>query len=374
MKLKQFLHGTAVLVLSGLLAAGSMTAGIQPSYAVTKNVHQHNTYTGENVWKAGSLEASAVDSIMAQYPCCSYFRGNNTHRCGEFGRKVRRQLGARTVTHYYSNLKMTKGNILKIAKGCKPGTTLSFGPKGVAAHMIVLLRVTNQSVWWVDCNWNWDNVIHYRQASPADFAKCIHWRSDKHTHISSITRVTKLKTYRSPMVRAAYRASSGKARIVWTKVSGAKSYRVYQIRGGKRTLVSEQKSTSYENPESKPGKKYKYQVEALRSGKDKWSKKITVRARIDAPVPVVSRSKKRMSWQPVKGAKGYRIYRRIGMTGKWRYIKTIRKTSYRDSKFNVKADTYKANYYRVQAVSKSGKSSDSVKGPMAATTKYYCLV
>ncbi|MDD6154264.1 MAG: hypothetical protein PUB39_01705 [Eubacteriales bacterium] len=345
-----------------------------PALAITKNVHQYDTYTGEDVWKAGSLEASAVDSVMAQYPCCSYFKGQSSGRCAEFGRKVRHQLAARSATHYYSNLKMTGKNIVKIAKGCKPGTTLSFGPKGVAYHMIVLLRVTDKSVWWVDCNWNWDNYIHYRQATPADFAKCIHWRADKATHISSITKVTKLKNFSKFKARSAYRAASGNARVVWTKVPGAKKYRVYRIVKGKRELVAETKATSFENTDSKPGRTYRYQVKAIGKFGVKWSNKAASKAVIDSPVPVISRAKRRMSWQPVEGAKSYRVYRRIGMKGKWKYIKTIKKTSYTDSKFNVKADTYKANYYRVKAVSKAGKAANSRKGPMVATTKYYCLV
>lgn len=296
---------------------------------ITVSYYTHNEYSGEDVWGKNTTEASVIDWMLASWPCCSYFDGNYSGgRCGEFGRLVRNSRAASQTTTDYSDLKITPDNIRKIAKGCKPTTTLSFGPKGIAYHMIVLLRVTNDRIWWVDCNWNWDNRVHYREATIEDFVDFVHWRSDKAGYIASILRVNSLKPFTKPVTQSAYYKSSGEARIVWTRVEGAKSYEVYQVTQNGNKLISTQTSLSYTNKNSKPGTKYTYFVRAVMKNNTRITgNKVSVYARLDAPNPTLDRVNRCIKWKPVEGAVGYKIYRRIGETGDFKAVTTVKKTT-----------------------------------------------
>lgn len=356
-------------------AAMSQTDIINQRNGVTVSHTTHNAYSGEDVWGKNTLEASVVDWMLAKWPCCSYFKGNyKGGRCAEFGRLVRNTRAAVQRTANYANLKMTAQNVRKIAKGCKPGTTMSFGPKGIAYHMIVLLRVTDSRIWWVDCNWNWDNRVHYREATLENFVRFVHWRADKAGYIASISRVYSLKPFAKPVTNAAYYQSSGKARIVWTRVSGAKAYEVCQVtkKGSKR--VSVQTSLSYTEKDSVPGKNYTYLVKAvLKNNKRIAGNRVSLYARLDAPKPTLDRVNKCIRWKPVSGAVKYRIYRRIGETGDFKAVANVRSTAYRDAAMVFRNDPAEGVSYRVAAIAKSGGAANSVPGNVVVVTNLYCL-
>lgn len=340
------------------------------------NLHGHDDYSGEDVWGKGTPEASVVDWMIGNWACCSYFEGNATWRCAEWGRYVRNTRAASQSTTNYSDLTMTPANIRKIAKGCLPGTTMSFGPQYVPSHMIVLLRVTDDHIWWADCNWNWDNRIHYREASLEEFVNFVHWlpTPNKNGYIVSITKINRLNTFSKPNTSAARYLNRGDARIVWTKVDGAKSYEVYQVTGSGDKLVSTQTSTSYTNSKSTPGTKYTYYVKAVMSNNKKITgNTVSVYGRIHCPNLELDRANKCIKWNAVEGASGYRIFRRSGISGSFKHITTVKGTTYKDSVMNFKAGEYDNSSYRIQAVSSKGESASSVYSDIVAVTQEYCM-
>lgn len=367
--LKNGVNAKCLVRVMSKVDAANQKNGITVSYTT------HNEYSGEDVWGKNTLEASVVDWMLAKWPCCSCFNGNYSGgRCAEFGRLVRNTRAASQKTTNFSNLKMTPDNVRKIAKGCKPTTTLSFGPKGIAYHMIVLLRVTANRIWWVDCNWNWDNYVHYREGTLEDFVSFVHWRSDKAGYIASITRVDSLKPFTKPVTNAAYYKNSGKARIVWTRVNGAKSYEVYQVTKNGNKRVSTGTSLSYTNDASIPGAKYTYFVRAVMSNNKKIiGNKVSVYGRLDAPKTTLDRVNKCIRWDPVSGATGYRIERRIGETGNFKVVTTVRSTSYKDSAMVFKKEPAEGISYRITALSNKGKAANSVVGNTVVVTHLYCL-
>lgn len=340
------------------------------------NYHGHDNFCGEDVWGKGTLEASVVDWMMATWPCCSYFNGDYTWRCAEWGRYIRNTRAASQYTTDYSSLRMTPGNIRSIAKGCKPGTTMSFGPQYIPSHMIVLLRVTDDRIWWADCNWNWDNCVHYREASLEEFVNFVHWlpTPNKNGYIVSLTRVDRLNTYDRPKTDAARYLNRGDARIVWTAVDGAKSYEVYQVTGSGDKLVYSGNAVSYTNTNSNPGTKYTYFVKAvMKSGKKITGNTVSVYGRIHCPQLELDRDKRCIRWNSVKGASGYRIFRRSGYDGSFKHVTTVKGTSYSDGWMDWSAGEYDYTLYRIQAVSPKGENASSVYSDCVAVSGEYCM-
>lgn len=340
------------------------------------NFHDHDNFSGEDVWGKGTLEASVVDWMMATWPCCSYFNGDYTWRCAEWGRYIRNTRAASQTTTDYSSLRMTPENIRSIAKGCKPGTTMSFGPQYIPSHMIVLLRVTDDRIWWADCNWNWDNCVHYREASLEEFVNFVHWlpTPNKNGYIVSITRINRLNTYDKPKTDTARYQNRGDARIVWTAVDGAKSYEVYQVTGSGDKLVYSGTAVSYTNYNSTPGTKYTYYVKAVMgSGRKITGNTVSVYGRIHCPLLELDRDHECIRWNAVEGASGYRIFRRYGNDGEFRHITTVKGTSYSDGWMDWEAGEYDYTLYRIQAVSPKGENASSVYSDCVAVSGEYCM-
>jgi len=340
------------------------------------NFHEHDNFSGEDVWGKGTLEASVVDWMIATWPCCSYFNGDYTWRCAEWGRYIRNTRAASQSTTDYSSLRMTPENIRSIAKGCKPGTTMSFGPQYIPSHMIVLLRVTDDRIWWADCNWNWDNCVHYREASLEEFVNFVHWlpTPNKNGYIISITKINRLNTYDWPKTDAARYQNRGDARIVWTAVDGAKSYEVYQVTGSGDKLVYSGSAVSYTNYNSTPGSKYTYYVKAVMgSGRKITGNTVSVYGRIHCPLLELDRDHECIRWNAVEGASGYRVFRRYGSDGEFRHVTTVKGTSYSDGWMDWDAGEYDYTLYRIQAVSPKGENASSVYSDCVAVSGEYCM-
>ena len=340
------------------------------------NYHGHDNFSGEDVWGKGTLEASVIDWMMATWPCCSYFNGDYTWRCAEWGRYIRNTRAASQYTTDYSSLRMTPENIRSIAKGCKPGTTMSFGPQYIPSHMIVLLRVTDDRIWWADCNWNWDNCVHYREASLEEFVNFVHWlpTPNKNGYIVSLTRVDRLNTYDRPKTDTSRYLNRGDARIVWTAVDGAKSYEVYQVTGSGDKLVYSGNAVSYTNTKSNPGTMYTYYVKAvMKSGRKITGNTVSVYGRIHCPLLELDRDKRCIRWNAVEGASGYRVFRRSGSDGEFEHVTTVKGTSYSDGWMDWSAGEYDYTLYRIQAVSPKGENASSVYSDCVAVSGEYCM-
>ena len=165
-------------------------------------------------------------------------------------------------------------------------------------------------------------------------------------------------------VKASNVASTGKIKLTWNKVTGAKEYKVYRAtsKNGKYTLMKTVKSTSYINTSAKAGKTYFYKVKAVSADKDVLASKYSavVKKTADLKAPVVTAKAKakkqvKLSWKKVDGAKKYVIYKATSKNGKYTKIATITKLTYTNK--NLKSG--KTYYYKVKAIAKNSAANSA---------------
>ena len=161
--------------------------------------------------------------------------------------------------------------------------------------------------------------------------------------------------------------SSGKIKLTWKAVDGAKSYKVYRAtsQNGKYTLMKTVTGTTYTNTSAKAGTKYFYKVMAVHentNANSAYSVIVSRMADLARPVITVKRNdagKPRISWKKVEGAVKYEVWRSTSKNGKYTKIATTRNL-YQVNK-NAKAGvTY---YYKVKAVHSNTNANSALSLP-----------
>lgn len=129
--------------------------------------------------------------------------------------------------------------------------------------------------------------------------------------------------------------TSGSITLNWSKVEGATGYRIYyKIDDGWKKLVSSTKKTTFTVNNLKAGFKVKFAVRAYKKGSDKtvWAKnktEIYTSTKCESVKKITSTSgvsTVKLSWNSVKGADGYRIYRKTS-DGLKTLVKSTKKNS-----------------------------------------------
>ena len=155
-------------------------------------------------------------------------------------------------------------------------------------------------------------------------------------------------------------ASSGKIKLTWDEIYGAKKYEIYRAtsKDGEFKHLKTTTSTSYTTGGT-VGKTYYYKVRSVSNTGDKSVFSTVVSRAIDLPRPEVtaknvsSSGKIKLSWKEIEGAKNYEVYRSSSKDGKFELIKTTTSTSYTTG--GTAGKTY---YYKVKAIhEKSGSNS-----------------
>lgn len=335
--------------------------------------YEHKTYTGEDLYAPGSIEASYVDYIMGRWKCDTRLPGR-PGLCGRWSNLVRNAVASQEKEKYWTGLRFNRKNFLAVCNGAKPGTKLVLGQAksedGSLSHAIVLLKVTQNEVWWADCNWNHDNVIHYRHGTVKDFINFYHYKKSKYSYLHFVVKVEKFRHYSKPDIEESDASYDGTARVVWTKTSGAKEYIVYRASSKKGDLkrLGVTTACSYTDTDAAPGRIYYYAVAAVdKDGKKSWSDRVAAKSRLGRPHTRIKYKKKRgtLMWNAVPGAERYSVWRKSD-GGKWRKIKTTTKTSYTNKKL-VKGKKY---WYKVRAESGKGSSTASMYSPWITTMRY----
>lgn len=162
--------------------------------------------------------------------------------------------------------------------------------------------------------------------------------------------------------------------ITWTAVSGATEYKIYRKVYGTNqlSLIGTAVGTSYTDTTAQSNVVYTYTVSAANStGCGMYDKVGKTRIFFASPVlqsreNVVNGVK--ITWSPVEGATGYRIYRRGAGTNYWHYLGTIdaKNTSYVDYGKDVNGKNIgMANgaYYRYTVRATNENRGSNVKYP-----------
>ncbi len=111
--------------------------------------------------------------------------------------------------------------------------------------------------------------------------------------------------------------------LEWAEAKNAYYYEVYRQEGekGKKLLLSKVQTASFEDGEAKEGVAYSYTVVPVFSDYSTGKESDSVIAYRLASVYISSAGSKKdglyVKWKTVKGAKGYRVYRKTAEEGEW---------------------------------------------------------
>ena len=179
-----------------------------------------------------------------------------------------------------------------------------------------------------------------------------------------------------PVVKAGL-SSTGKPSLSWAAVKGADKYEIYRAttESGTYTKMYTTVYTSYTNTSAVAGKTYYYKVKAV-SNSDADASALSAAVKKTCPAETVALAvtsgtnedgKPRLSWEAVKGAEKYAIYRSGYSNGIYTKMYTTTKTSYT----NTSAGAGYTYFYKVEALDTNGKviaKSDAIKQKCAVIT------
>ena len=180
-------------------------------------------------------------------------------------------------------------------------------------------------------------------------------------------RVSRTCDLARPVVKASNDAATGKVKLTWAKIDGAKSYKVYRAtsQNGKYTLMKTVTGTTYTNTSAKAGTKYFYKVIAVHENVNANSaysvivSRMADLARPNVTVKISDSGKPRISWQKVEGAVKYEVYRATSKNGTYTKLVTTQNT-YQVNKNAVAGKTY---YYKVKAIHSNTNANSALSLP-----------
>lgn len=149
-------------------------------------------------------------------------------------------------------------------------------------------------------------------------------------------------------------------KLTWSAVSGASGYQIYRSTSSTKGFkliknLNRGSDSSYTNSSLYTGTKYYYKIRAYRgSAYSSYSSVAYATPKLSTPSKFKVKAGKRkasVSWKRVSGASGYVVYRSTKSKGRYKAVKTIKKSStvkYTNSKLKKgKIYYYKTRAYRV---------------------------
>ena len=166
-----------------------------------------------------------------------------------------------------------------------------------------------------------------------------------------------------PTITLSNTANTGKIKITWGKVAGAQKYKLYAAtsKNGSYSLLKTVTGTSHTHNNGVAGKTYYYKVMAIASDGEANSAFSTVKSRMcDCAKPEIkvsgsSATMVKVSWNKVKNAQSYIVYRATSKNGEYKKVATVTAPSYTDKKVTAQ----KTYYYKIVAKA-SNSNANSV--------------
>lgn len=176
-----------------------------------------------------------------------------------------------------------------------------------------------------------------------------------------------------PVVTGGHVAATGKNRLTWEAVPGAKEYKIYRAdaKDGEYTLKLTTSNLSYVNTGSVAGETYYYYVVAVHENTSANSApSLTKTLTCDLAAPVVklsytSAGKPKLSWAAIDGAKEYKVYRCETKTGQYKLLKTTTNLTFTNTSV-ASGETY---YYKVMAIHEKSAANSAYSAVVTATGK-----
>ena len=158
-------------------------------------------------------------------------------------------------------------------------------------------------------------------------------------------------------------ASTGYPKLTWDAIKGAEKYSIYRAtsKNGTYSLMTTTTSTSYTNTSAKVGTTYYYKVKALAKNSDADSAYspakscICILPRPTLSVSLNSRGEVCVTWNPVKDATRYNVYRATSANGPYSLFASNSSTSTTNTTV-TEGETY---YYRAVAVAQNPEANSA---------------
>ncbi|MBO5372538.1 MAG: N-acetylmuramoyl-L-alanine amidase [Lachnospiraceae bacterium] len=186
---------------------------------------------------------------------------------------------------------------------------------------------------------------------------------------SGYSKVASQKTVKKTVITQMVSDAPTKITLRWKKADGVNGYVIYRstTKDGVYTKIKTIKSANrlfYTDTKLTPGTKYYYKVRTRtkKNGKIGYGSDSVVRSTWTGKKPVVTEAlgttatKIRITWDEIKGAQSYNIYRSTKQKNGYKKIASVlvkNGTSYEDSKL----DMTQKYYYKVEAVMKGYKAT-----------------
>lgn len=170
--------------------------------------------------------------------------------------------------------------------------------------------------------------------------------------------VSRMCDLAQPTITLTNDAATGKVKVSWNKVEGAVKYQVYRSKtqNGTYSLMKTVTGTSMINANGVENTLYYYKVRAVASNTNANSAYSAIKSRrVDLAQPTITLTndaatgKVKISWNKVKGAVKYQVYRSTSKNGEYTRLSTVTGTSM----INKNGVTGKQYYYKVIAVAEN---------------------
>ena len=342
----------AKLSIPTLLKAENASGGIKISWKPIKGADSYRVYrkTSNSSWKR------IIDSTDAT----SFTDTENLNSGSKYYYTVRAIKG--TSLSYYdtkgiAETKLNTPALLK-AENAPNGIKISWASvKGADSYRVY--RRTSDGSWKriIDSTKSTSYTDKSSLSSGTQYLYTV--RALKNSDLSwfDATGVTELKLS-NPTLSAAENTENG-IKITWKAVKGADNYRVYRKTSGSswERVIDSTAATSYTDISNlSSGTKYTYTVRAFKGSEWSWYNSGISVTKLTTPTLIKAENESggiKISWQRVKGATAYRVYRKTS-SGSWaRIINSTTGTSYTDKSSLSSGTKY---MYTVRAINGSNLS------------------
>lgn len=331
------------------------------------SVGEGSDYTGKDC-TTNLNAASTIDYLMSKYQDGSTWTLGG--ECWGYAEKMNEFLAGSSDTQDYSGLKNTPENFLDKCRNIKAGTHIRFSNKksfdgGWSGHSVVLLKVTDEKVFWADNNYDRANTVHYYSGTVDDF----YMLYGQYKYITRIKETVKYKLYATAKVSSRSNYAMGHIRLTWLRTTNTEEYEVLRSysKKGPYICIGRTSSRVFYDETIELGRTAYYKIRSVKKNGNKTSGYVYNTLRLTAPSITVTGSDNgglTVSWDSVTGADRYKVYRSID-GGSEKLIKTTSDLFYTD-----KAPAEDSYYsYRVKAVCDANSKGSSAYSKAAVGRK-----
>ena len=229
------------VLLTMCLAVGAVSADVFVSSAWTGI---SSDFKGSDVTDDAGA-AGTVDYLMQKY------RDGNTWtlggECWGYAEKINEFLAADNDIEYFKGLKNTQKNFMNKCRGVKAGTHVRFSNNkefsSWVGHSVVLLKVTDETLYWADNNYDRANTVHYYTGTIDEF-----WMLyGQYAYLNMVKEPISYKEYTKPKITSKADTVSGGIKLTWLPTSDTEEYRIYRsyAKGGTYKKIASTKELTY---------------------------------------------------------------------------------------------------------------------------------